>query len=250
MTKLHNPRGWLGYFVGCESEAIYHIYSPERHKVYRIGVARIEDGEGLSDPHNAPCLEDRVPTLDVEALNNSYSEDETETSSDSDSDHGESGSPHDQQIVMSLDEDIADNEHHFSEATHEPQDEVEGADDENETDDRDLGPTTVSKYFNQPKHAGMAKRKFPDDPIVAPRKSRRATHGPRNIELEHSDSDISDSNDDSWYYSEDGKISQAYRQFVAKHGGNHMKTFLPDDNKCDRCFRNGRRCDSAENEMP
>ena len=28
MTKLHSPRGWLGYFVGCESEAMYHIYSP------------------------------------------------------------------------------------------------------------------------------------------------------------------------------------------------------------------------------
>jgi hypothetical protein len=60
MTKLHSPRGWLGYFVGCESEAMYRIYSPEKHKVYRIGVARVEDGEGLSDVHDAPCLEDRI----------------------------------------------------------------------------------------------------------------------------------------------------------------------------------------------
>lgn len=65
MTKLRNPRGWLGYFVRCESEAMYHIYSPEKHKVYRIDTARVEDGEGLDDPHDAPCLEDRVPTADV-----------------------------------------------------------------------------------------------------------------------------------------------------------------------------------------
>jgi hypothetical protein len=49
MTKLHSPCGWLGYFVGCESEAMYHIYSPEKHKVYRIGVARVEDGKVVGD---------------------------------------------------------------------------------------------------------------------------------------------------------------------------------------------------------
>ena len=65
MTKLYSPRGWLGYFVGYESEAIYHIYSPEKHKVYRIGTAWVEDGEGLDDSYDAPCLEDRVSTVDV-----------------------------------------------------------------------------------------------------------------------------------------------------------------------------------------
>ena len=34
ITKLHSPRGQLGYFVGYKSEAIYHIYSPKKHKVY------------------------------------------------------------------------------------------------------------------------------------------------------------------------------------------------------------------------
>ncbi|OQE72615.1 hypothetical protein PENNAL_c0095G08558 [Penicillium nalgiovense] len=223
MTKLHNPGGWLGYFVGCESEAIYHIYSPEKHKVYQIGVARIEDGEGLRDPHDAPCLEDRIPTPDVAVTDNNPSEDGSESSSDSNSDHDDGGSRHDQHTVISSDEEIADQGHQFSEATHESQDEVEDADDEDETDDGNSGTKMVSKYFNQLEHAGRAKRKFPDDPIIAPRKSRRATHGHRDISLEHSNSDLSDSNDDSWYYSEDGKISQAYWQFVAKHGGGHMK---------------------------
>jgi hypothetical protein len=127
MTKLHNPRGWLGYFVGCESEAIYHIYSSKKHKVYQIGVARIEDGEGLSDPHDAPCLEDRIPTPDVEVPSTNHSEDETESSSDSDSDHDRSGSHYDQQITRSSDDEIADQVHHFSDATHESQDEVDDA---------------------------------------------------------------------------------------------------------------------------
>lgn len=80
MTKSHSPHSWVGYFVGCESEAIYRIYSPEKYKVYRIGVARVEDGEGLADPHDSPCLEDRVPTPDAEVSSHIASEEENETS--------------------------------------------------------------------------------------------------------------------------------------------------------------------------
>jgi hypothetical protein len=82
MTKIHSPRGWLGYIVGCESEAMYHIYSPEKHKFYRIGVARVEDGEGLDDYHDGPCLDYRVPTLDVEVLSDVLLEDANETKSE------------------------------------------------------------------------------------------------------------------------------------------------------------------------
>ncbi|OQE54307.1 hypothetical protein PENNAL_c0452G03678, partial [Penicillium nalgiovense] len=246
MTKLHNPRGWLGYFVGCESEAMYHIYSPEKHKVYRIGVARIEDGEGLRDPHDAPCLEDRIPTPDVAVTDNNHSEDGSESSSDSDSDHDDGQSRHDQHTVIPSDEEIPDQEHHVSEAAHESQDEVEDADDEDETDNGDLGLKNVSKYFNQPKYAGMAKRKFSDDPIVAPRKSRRATHRQRDINLDHSDSDLSELNDDSWYYSEDGKISQAYWQFVAKHGVGPLQEGDLSDEECVRCQRRKLNCDGEQ----
>jgi hypothetical protein len=82
MTKLHSPRGWLGYFVGCESEAMYYIYSLEKHKVYRIGVARVEDGEGLDDHYDVPCLEDRVLTPIVEILDCPSSEGEGGISDD------------------------------------------------------------------------------------------------------------------------------------------------------------------------
>lgn len=232
MTKLHSACGWLDYFVGCESEAIYHIYSPEKHKVFRIGVARVEDGEGLEDLHNAPCLEDRVPTPDLEMPSHIPSGEENEGSDEEDSDQAD------------------DQDQRMSEAAHESSYEIGSADDEYDTEEEDSATAVMSKYFNPPRHAGMAKRKVTDIPTVVPRKSRRATHDLLDVELAHSDSDFADSDDDSWYYSDDGKISRAYWQFVAKHGGNHMKTFLPDDGKCDRCFRNGRRCDSAENGIP
>ena len=260
MTKLHSPRGWLGYFVGCESEAMYHIYSPEKHKVYRIGVARVEDGEGLDDSHDGPCLEDRVPTPDVEVLSDVLSEDENETSSDSGSDHNEDdysantpGFPVEQinqTVTRNMDNSPSSRELHIPETTHESQDGVEDADDEDEDSEAYSGTRIVSKYWNRFSHAGMAKRKIPEDTIVVPKNSRRATHDLREANENDPYSDISDSNDDSWYYSEDGAVSQAYWRFITKHGGNHMKTFLPDDNKCDRCFRNGRRCDAAENGRP
>ncbi|KAJ5291444.1 transposon polyprotein reverse transcriptase [Penicillium angulare] len=117
----------------------------------------------------------------------------------------------------SLPEDPASQDEHLSDASHGSSDEIGTADDEYESDNDDSG-AILSKYFNPSKHAGMAKRKVTDIPTVAPRKSRRATHDSRDVELEQSDSDLVGSDDDSWYYSDDGKISRAYWQFVTKHG--------------------------------
>ncbi|KAJ6033764.1 hypothetical protein N7444_011535 [Penicillium canescens] len=155
MTKLHSPRGWLGYFVGCESEAMYHIYSPEKNKVYRIGVARVEDGEGLNDPHDAPCLEDRVPIPDLDIPSNTPSEDESQASSEKDSDQaGPHNANHDWQSTGSLEEEGIGQEQNPSEAWHESRDEIESADDEYETDEESITPV-VSRYFNHSKHAGL-----------------------------------------------------------------------------------------------
>src|SRR5438045_2907601 len=68
VTKLHHPRGWLGYFVGCESESIYRIYDPEKHIVRRIGASEIDDGQGLDDPQDGPSLRDISLDLDVTSL--------------------------------------------------------------------------------------------------------------------------------------------------------------------------------------
>ena len=81
--KLHTPRGWIGYFVGCESESIYHIYSEEKKKVFRVGAARIQDGVGLDDPHDGQSLLDRVPIPEGLSLNVNDSH-ESESTTDQD----------------------------------------------------------------------------------------------------------------------------------------------------------------------
>lgn len=79
VTKLHHPRGWLGYFVGCESESVYRIYDPERHTVRRIGASEIDDGQGLDDPQDGPSLQDISPVphaLPSEQDDLAYSDDD------------------------------------------------------------------------------------------------------------------------------------------------------------------------------
>ncbi|SCN96432.1 uncharacterized protein FFFS_02244 [Fusarium fujikuroi] len=58
--KLHHARGWVGYFVGCDSESIYRIYSDEHHRVFRVGVGRIQQGQGVEDEHDGLSYNDRV----------------------------------------------------------------------------------------------------------------------------------------------------------------------------------------------
>jgi hypothetical protein len=248
MTKLHNPRGWLGYFVGCESESIYRIYSPEKHKVYRIGVARVEDGEGLNDPHDEPCLEDRVPTARIEVLDQPHSEQselDNETTSDLDSSDDDTPSFQEDTEPDSESEPTA-----AEDITHQLQPDDEDADNEDESKDDITGPETVSKYFARHRHAGMAKRKVIDDAVVAPKGSLLATHDGDNTNQDNLSSEEPDTEDDSWYYSDDGKVSQTYWDFAAKQGRPDVKNYLPDDDKCDRCFRYGRKCDVVQNGSP
>lgn len=73
--KLSEPRGWLGYFVGCESESIYRIWDPEKKKIARISTPRIDDGEGLNDAHNGA-------RFNVEREPRSESDEPTEDDSD------------------------------------------------------------------------------------------------------------------------------------------------------------------------
>jgi len=94
--KLHTPRGWLGYFVGCESESIYRIWNPDKEKVMRISVARIDEDEGLDDEHEYPSRSERIPIKEVQAdaeTTNNEVESEKDTSSDSteDDDADQSG---------------------------------------------------------------------------------------------------------------------------------------------------------------
>jgi hypothetical protein len=137
-----------------------------------------------------------------------------------------------------------------TEIAHQSEVEEDDTEGEDESDTDGAEQETISKYFSQPRHAGMAKRKNADDTMLAPKRSRQATHDQRGIEQNDSSSDSSDENDDSWYYSDDGSVSQAYWDFVAKHGARKMKNYLPDDEKCDKCFRFGQKCDLTMKGMP
>ena len=95
----------------------------------------------------------------------------------------------------------------------------------------------------------MAKRKRAGG-LVVPNQSRRATHDLGDTDQNYSSSEKSDSTGDSWYYSDNGEVSQAYRDFVLKHGRARMKTYLPNDAKCDQCFRQGYACDVDLNGPP
>ena len=218
---------------------MYHIYSPEKHKVYRVGAARVEDGEGLDDPHDEPCLEDRVPTSDVE-ISNARSNDIQEIPDS----EGSIRHPHQYSGVS---EPPSDSEP--EESSNDIR--IEDCDDErDESDAEGTGPEVRSKYFGQLRHAGMAKRKTVDDAIRAPKTSRKATHDQVDSDQNGMSSEQSDIEDDSWYYSDDGKISRTYWDFVAKHGNRRMKNYLPDDKKCDRCFRTVRNCDLETTGIP
>ena len=88
-NKLHTPRGWMGYFMGCESESIYRIWNPEKNKVVRISTARIDDGEGLEDGQDRPSRNDRIGEEPREAEETSELSDSGETNSnESESDTG------------------------------------------------------------------------------------------------------------------------------------------------------------------
>lgn len=70
--SLRVPRGWLGYFVGLESESILLIYNQEKNKVYRIGKARIDDGNGMDDPVPGASIRDRVDFDELEEISRQH----------------------------------------------------------------------------------------------------------------------------------------------------------------------------------
>ncbi|KAH0847626.1 hypothetical protein FOPE_00857 [Fonsecaea pedrosoi] len=63
--KLHTSRAWPGYWMGCVSESICRIYSPDKGKVFKVGMARVEDGEGLEDIHQEPSRNQRLPPPEI-----------------------------------------------------------------------------------------------------------------------------------------------------------------------------------------
>lgn len=51
-SKLTSNRGWMGYWMGFdENESVYRVWDPEADKVVRVSVGRVDDGNGMDDPH-------------------------------------------------------------------------------------------------------------------------------------------------------------------------------------------------------
>ena len=204
MTKLYSPRGWLGYFVGCESKAMYYIYSPEKHKVYRIGAPRIEDGEGLDNSHDVPCLEDRIPTVhqevpdELDSRTDQGTDDETATGPNNGDDNLLSCA---NRAVPALE--LPEVEEEYIQ-TLQANDDAD-VDDESESDATEH--EVLSRYFARSRYTNMAKRKAIYNRAVIPKKSRLATYNTNDTIIDASLSAISDNDTDSQYYSDDGKIS-------------------------------------------
>ncbi|OAQ57917.1 integrase core domain-containing protein [Pochonia chlamydosporia 170] len=70
---LLQPRGWLGYFVGFETEAVLRIWHPDKKRVVRVTAPRVDDGQGQEDVHEGATLSDRNPVGHV-SLDDSVSD--------------------------------------------------------------------------------------------------------------------------------------------------------------------------------
>lgn len=68
---------------------------------------------------------------------------------------------------------------------------------EEENDDVISQPPIVSKYFDSPRHAGMAKRKTVGDDVISTKRRQHEIPRPEEGEQIDSASEISELNDDS-----------------------------------------------------
>ena len=59
------PRGWIGYFVGFETEAVLRVWHPDKKRVVRVTAPRVDDGQGQNDDHDGETLSDRIPIGDM-----------------------------------------------------------------------------------------------------------------------------------------------------------------------------------------
>lgn len=65
LKTLLQPRGWTGYFVGFETEAVLRVWHPEKKRVVRVTAPRIDDGQGQTDDHDGETLSNRIPIGDI-----------------------------------------------------------------------------------------------------------------------------------------------------------------------------------------
>jgi hypothetical protein len=142
---------------------MHYIYSPKKHKVYCIRAARIKDSKGLDNSYDELCLEDRVPTVEDRISELNYSESETEIENAFDLNENSTVSsrepnPSIRVAISDLEDNVYDIRLHINKG-----------DTEVESNNSTAGSPIVSKYFAQPRHVAIAKRKLEDSTTVAPK---------------------------------------------------------------------------------
>lgn len=65
LKTLLQPRGWIGYFVGFETEAVLRVWHPDKKRVVRVTAPRVDDGQGQTDDHDGETLSNRIPIGDI-----------------------------------------------------------------------------------------------------------------------------------------------------------------------------------------
>ena len=103
--KLHDPRGWIGYFVGCENESTYRVWDPDNKKIKRVVYTVVEDGQGLDDTHiegniNNRIVREPMERVDIENASDASSDEDKsirdnsiESDDDEESDRGIARNP-------------------------------------------------------------------------------------------------------------------------------------------------------------
>lgn len=224
-TKLQSQRGWLGYFMGLESESVARIWNESEKKVYRVAEPNVDDGQGLDDPHTDAALNVRVPPPqlpeDPEDWELPSTDDDSETSS--------------QESLSSDDEDAEDEQiaavmTRSKSGAKSKKTTVNTHDDESEIDDHDTdeGENLLRERERRPYQTDLhsSESESENDPDVddfgEPAKSTR--RGKRKFEDQ-----------------DDYEASKKTTGRAGRLRGN-VPGRVPDSSKCNRCFIDERKC--------
>lgn len=153
--KLHDPRGWLGYFVGAENESTYRIWDPVAKTVKRVMTARIDEGEGLDDDHEESAYT-RAQTDDNNDMTTSERPGEFVDFLDGQEEPGNLSEHSDSETTS----ETSESEHEVENVTNDAAVHVDTSSEDHNSDEDEDAPPVRSRFFS---HAVfMAKRKNED----------------------------------------------------------------------------------------
>ena len=275
--KLHQPRGWLGYFMGCESESVYRIWNPERNKVMRISTARVEDGEGMDDQQDEPSRQNRILDPEFSPLDNLGEEQQESDSGESEydpvgedlqqeeqnEDRSEVGD--DNRSTVSIDNGEANDQDQTDEQPVAPGDRLdvshnnsdapiqnnEDSTSENSEDDSNSKNPKVSPYFTNPR-ANMVKRKRGSNDETDQTPQPKARGQPKDQKCKSCAKSNSRCNGTYPFHTKCSVCNNERRACEPQDAPDKPKPQratspgVETTEKCKQCFRSKRRCNGEE----